>query len=534
MKKHIIYLFLFSFSLGFSQQIPKIAVAIDTTQIRIGEQFEYQISIDKKEEVTFPVLSNLGLLEAVSSAQIDTLKNKLVKKYTLTGFDSGSFYIPKQQLFIKDKTYYTDSLLIKVANISVDTVKQKAFDKKPIAKEPFVFADFKPYFNWFYLGIGCVTLLISLFFLLRRKAKKAKIETLKIPAYQEAIDKFTSLDEKDLLENDKIKEYYIELTEIIRVYLGKEVNVHTLEATTDELIALLKHENSAKDIGITKESISQLQVFLKHADFVKFAKLRPSSGEVQNDRNVAATIVQEMQPLLDKFTLEQKRIRESLEIEQKPKKEFSFKKLSQQSKIFIAILVFAILVVSFFGYQIYKTAQITKGADTIVKTAEEDEAEGWSVQRFGEPALLITAPGLIELKSDEVPLPIQSVVSEFENYLYKGDSDTSEISVITLLYLENNNPDVEQVVQSSIANLEKTQKIEDLEYERQPASVGDDIRGVYLKGSYMAKGIKRGFNLLGFSKGNRIWQVFTNVNLDNNEASTAMDTAIESIKFEKE
>ena len=227
MKKSLIYLFLFSVFLGFSQQEPKIFVAIDTAQIRIGEQFEYKISVDKKTDITFPILTNLGLIEVITSDKIDTLKNKLVKKYVLTGFDSGSFYIPKQQVFIKNKTYYTDSLLINVANVPVDTVKQKAFPIKTIAEEPMVFDDFKPYFNWFYLIVGCLILLVSLYFLFQKKAKKTKAKKKRIPAYQEAIEKFSHLDEKDLLENNQIKEYYIELTEIIRVYLGKEVNVHT-------------------------------------------------------------------------------------------------------------------------------------------------------------------------------------------------------------------------------------------------------------------------------------------------------------------
>ena len=103
MKTQLIYLLFLSIFFGYSQQEPKIFVATDTTQIKIGEQFQYQITIDKKTDVTFPVLSNLGLLEVISADVIDTLKNNLVKKYTLTGFDSGSFYIPKQQVFIKDK-----------------------------------------------------------------------------------------------------------------------------------------------------------------------------------------------------------------------------------------------------------------------------------------------------------------------------------------------------------------------------------------------------------------------------------------------
>jgi hypothetical protein len=534
MKKHLIYLFLFTVYLGFAQQEPKILVATDTTQIRIGEQFQYKISIDKKTDVTFPVLTNLGLLEVISSGDIDTLKNELIKKYVLTGFDSGSFYIPKQQLFIKDKTYFTDSLLINVANVKVDTVKQKAFAIKPIASESLVFDDFKPYFSWFYLVVGCLILLISMYSLFQKKSGKKNVKKEKIPAYQEAIQKFTHLDEKDLLENEQIKEYYIELTEIIRVYLGKEVNVHTLEATTDELIALIKNQNSAKNIGITKDSIQQLQAFLQHADFVKFAKLRPSLGEIQNDRNVAASMVEGMKPLLDKYSTEQKLLQQTLEKEQKLKKEFSFKKMSQRAKIFIAIIVFAVFVVGFFGSQIYENAQIKKGANSLSDTTIETVSDGWSTQTFGSPALTLTAPGTITLKSNAIPAQAQSVISELNIYSYVRSSENSEISVTTVVYAKNINPDVEQTVQSTLSNLEQTQKIEDLEFERQPAAFGDEIHGMYLKGSYVTNGTKRAFNLLGFSKENKVWQVFTNGDFDDSDLKTTMQTVVQSIKFEKE
>ena len=83
------------------------------------------------------------------------------------------------------------------------------------------------------------------------------------------------MEEKQLWQNNKIKEYYIELTEIVRVYMAREIKVASLEATSDELIQKITIQNQTKEIGITKELIEELHLFLKHADFVKFAQLRP-------------------------------------------------------------------------------------------------------------------------------------------------------------------------------------------------------------------------------------------------------------------
>ena len=360
MKKHIVYLVLFISYLGFAQEDVSVGVEIDTTQIRIGEQFHYKITVDTKENVGFPELSNLGQLEVVSSQKIDTIQNTLVKKYVLTGFDSGSFYIPKQQLFIRDKAYFTDSLLVNVATVSVDTLKQKLYGIKTIAEEPMTFDDFKPYFAWIYLFVGIILLALSIYLFLRKKSKAARVEKEVIAPYQEAIQKFTQLDEKKLWQNNQVKEYYVELTEIIRVYLGREVNVHTLEATTDEMIQLLNNQNDTKNIGISKESIQQLEAFLKHADFVKFAKLRPIEGEIRNDRNVAASLVEDVQPILEKYNEEQRELQQALEKEQKVEPKFSVKKLSKRSITFISIITVLVLMIALFATQIIKNSKAVK------------------------------------------------------------------------------------------------------------------------------------------------------------------------------
>jgi len=123
MKKQLFYLLLFISTIGFAQK-PMIKAEIDTTNIRIGEQFNLQISVGEIQNVIIPKLELKGL-EIIDSTKIDTLKNSLIRRYILTGFDSGSFYIPQQQIFVKNQAFLTDSLLVNVATIAIDTTKVK-------------------------------------------------------------------------------------------------------------------------------------------------------------------------------------------------------------------------------------------------------------------------------------------------------------------------------------------------------------------------------------------------------------------------
>tara|TARA_B100000809_G_scaffold266892_2_gene332638 strand:- start:10683 stop:12287 length:1605 start_codon:yes stop_codon:yes gene_type:complete len=534
MKKHILYIFIFISYLGFAQQDISVLTAIDTTQIRIGEQFQYKITVGVKENVSFPELSDLGQLEVVSSRKVDTTQSGLIKKYLLTGFDSGSFYIPKQQIFIQDKAYFTDSLLVNVSTVAVDTLKQKLFGIKTIAEEPMVYDDYTPYFYWLYLFVGIILLLLSIYFFLRKKNKAARAEKEVIAPYQEAIQKFTQLDEKELWQNNQVKEYYVELTEIIRVYLGREVNVHTLEATTDEMIELLANQNKSKDIGISKESIQQIEAFLKHADFVKFAKLRPAEGEIRNDRNIAAYLVEGVQPILEKYNEEQREIQQALQKEQKSEKKFTLKKLSKRSIIFISIISVLLVMIAIFTYQIIQNSNAIKSSIIPSKANTEVVSDGWGSQSFGNPVLTLTAPFTLSLKSNSIPSQAASMISSLEVYGYEETEKDFTVSVTIVEYTSQVNPDLEQVLQGSLKSLELKYKMEDLEFERQPASFGEEVQGTYLVGKAAVGQTKKDFKILGFIKGNKIWQVLTIGNSDDNETQVMLETVVQSINIAKE
>ncbi|MDC1167934.1 hypothetical protein OAT36_03370 [Flavobacteriaceae bacterium] len=276
----------------------KVSVATDTTNIRIGEQFLFKIVIKDTANVIFPEkLENLTKLEVVKDIKIDTFKNSLIKKYLMTGFDSGAFYIPTQQIFIKNRAYLSDSVLINVATIAVDTSQQKPFPIKSIQTEPLVYDDFKPYLIWVVLALLLIGLFIY-YLKTRKKPEIKEIETVDIlPPYEEALEKLQELDDKLLWQNNEIKKYYSELTEIVRVFIEKELEIPALEITTFELISLLSDYNTPKNINITKETVRKLNALLQEADLVKFAKSTPLSHEIEEDRRVAEKVLNDLKPI---------------------------------------------------------------------------------------------------------------------------------------------------------------------------------------------------------------------------------------------
>ena len=77
---------------GFAQ----VTSSVDSTQIKIGSAFNLTIKAAANEgsKVVFPNQETIGPFEVLEQSKIDTVlpekQMELIKKYTLTQFDSGA------------------------------------------------------------------------------------------------------------------------------------------------------------------------------------------------------------------------------------------------------------------------------------------------------------------------------------------------------------------------------------------------------------------------------------------------------------
>ena len=278
-----------------AQELPVVRAKADTTKIRIGEQINYEISVENAETgVQFPELEldASGRIEVVSDQPIDTLKNQLIRKYILTSFDSGQYVIPAQRIRIWAQEYLTDSIIIDVSTVAVDTTKQAMFPIKAIQREPFTFQDFKKYLWWL---IAALLLAALILYLRSRKKTPEEIEAA-IPPYELALLRLKELDAKELWQKNKIKQYYVELTGIVRTYIERELHIPALESTTDELIETVTDFNSSSTLDIPEETITKLRRLLQDADLVKFAKFKPLINEIELHRQDARIVIDTMKP----------------------------------------------------------------------------------------------------------------------------------------------------------------------------------------------------------------------------------------------
>jgi len=399
LKHKALTLFALFFMIHTISSFGQVKASIDSTAIKIGEQITYKIEVetDSTNIVIFPEGQTFIPLEMIDSYEIDTTKQdakiQLIKKYGLTQFDSGAYIIPKQKVLIGDQTFLTDSIRVRVHPVQVDTTTQGMYDIKPLIVVE------KPVSTWWKNAIIILSILAIVAFLLywfiwRKKPLTEEEQIAMLPPYDKAKAALKQLDKSNYLQNLELKEYYSELTFIIRRYLDEKVYDRALESTTDELIDRLKLLKEANQINITVDNIKKLEDILRRADLVKFAKSNPDIELAKLDRQ---TIDQEIDYV--KKTLPEPSEEEKL-LDQEYKKEQERKQKRRKVIITTAICVF-LLISTFIGFSVKYGFSYVK--DTIIGHESKELLEGhWVTSDYGVPPIRISTPKV--LKRIEIPL----------------------------------------------------------------------------------------------------------------------------------
>ena len=438
--------FLVTFT-SFSQ----VTSSIDSTSIKIGEQITYNIEVetDTVNLVVFPEGQTFSPLEMIESYQVDTTKQdakfNLIKRYGLTQFDSGAYTIPQQKIIVGDKTFFTDSLKIEVNNILVDTTKQGLFDIKPII-------EVEKSANQWWKYLLLILLILSLmgfllyWFIWRQKPLTEEEQIALLPPYKRAKLALKKLEDSNYLIHSELKEYYSELTLIIRKYLDEKVYDHSLESTTDELIDRLRLLKDGNQIDLSKETIRNIETILKRADLVKFAKSKPDVALAELDINTISSEIDHVKEVLPEASEEEKLLDQKYKEKQERKK--------KRKKIIItSVIIVGLTLLTYIGFSMKYGFNYVK--DSIVGHESKELLEGeWVSSHYGFPPISISTPEV--LKRQDIPLPkeLQGKVKMTAFGFEKKNNLTIAIAT-TEFPPEEKEVDINNAIEGNLETLEK-------------------------------------------------------------------------------
>ncbi|WP_245224684.1 BatD family protein [Pseudozobellia sp. WGM2] len=440
------------FSIGHSQTEPKINSVVDTTSIKIGEQINFTVTVetDTLAQVIFPDGQTFSPLETVEAFETDTTRKAdrmtLQKIYALTQFDSGSYKLPAQRIEVNGKGYFTDSTQVNVADVAVDTLAQKMYDIKPLRE---VEKSHSKFWKWL-LGILLAIALIgglAYWFFIRKKPLTEEEKVALLPPYDRALLELKNLENSKYLIQDEYKEYYSELTNIVRSYLEEDVHVTALESTTDELIAKLEMLRDAGELKIDDDTLQQFKRILQTADLVKFAKSKPETSVAKNDRKAIEEIVIKTHEALPEPTEEE--LMEQAEFQEELARKKQKKKWVMAGVAALALIVISIASsIAYYGFDYVK--------DTALGHPTKKLLEGeWVASTYGYPPINLETPEVLKRQDVKLTPEMKGNIQDLQIFMYRDSDALFTVGTTSTTLTQEAEPDFEQSIEMFIKNLEE-------------------------------------------------------------------------------
>lgn len=276
-----------------------IQTEVDRAEMYVGDLINYTVTIEYDstyELIPPPLGANLGAFDVkdyhpdiLTRLEGGRLQSKNV--FVLSTFTTGDYVIPPIPVVFNLPDGTRKALLSEGVPIKVLSMLENAGDSveiKPLKAQWEFERDLLPYLMWGVPGFLLFVLVVILVWLHFRE-KKEKEEPVDLrPAWEVAFEQLALLKQKDYLTEAKFKEYYIELTEILRSYYEKMYRINVLDMTTQEFIEVFEQRELPEGL------LERTREFFGHADLVKFARLIPEAGRSETDFEAVHVAVEEV------------------------------------------------------------------------------------------------------------------------------------------------------------------------------------------------------------------------------------------------
>jgi hypothetical protein len=271
----------FCFAASARQPIT-VKTQLDRHSASIGDKVKYTIYIlaDKHLEVELPAFQeNLGDFAVKDFGKTEHVffqRKAITQWYLLDTYSTGRYTLPKPVIKYKSAQEKAWSRIegsqeeIEVKSLLGASDAHLALrDIKAPVGLPVKWSKF---FLW-----GAVVLIILSAVLAYRffqKKNTVRESILRRPAHEIACEQLEALKAKDYIAKGQLKEYFFELSLIIRYYLENRFGLRAPEMTTEEFLI---HVRDYSDLAVRHKA--NLREFLSHCDLVKFARYSPSPEE---------------------------------------------------------------------------------------------------------------------------------------------------------------------------------------------------------------------------------------------------------------
>ena len=306
MKRHIMVLSLAVSCLLAVAGPTTIKATMDSTTLLMGKVSAIHVEIVQDEQVQgFLLADRMDTLQAMveiaarpkpDTTRLGNGRVQINRDIVVQSFDSGAYVLPPLAYVVGHDTLRSGALSLKVMPVQVDSLAT-IHDLKPVATVPFKLGDWLPDFitDYWWAWLLLLALAAAAFVLWLKWLRKGRNPFValrkRLPPYDEAMLNLRNLKARNLWQNGMEKEYFTQLTDILRVYINRRFDINAVEMTTTQIMETLK------DNGEAQAGSDQLSMILEMADYVKFAAVRPLADDNEQAFRRAVNFIEATKPV---------------------------------------------------------------------------------------------------------------------------------------------------------------------------------------------------------------------------------------------
>ena len=304
MMKKWLFICMAGFPLLLSAQSFSVAGKVEPSEIRIGDpaRVHYELIQDAGVKVSVPqvqdtLCTGVELLEAPAydTVRLDGGRIQVNIDYLVSAYDSGFYFIPAFTFAAADRQVQSRPMGLTVHTIDLADDDQDLRPGKTVMRAPF---SWKEFFRWTGIILAICLALAGLVLLILKYGFRRKVVLLPVreepvtPPYETAMQRLQEIQQEKIWQQGHVKEFYTEVTTVVREYLCGRFQVNAMESTTDETLELVGGVPEMKPL------CTQLKDFLQLADLVKFAKHVPMEAENNRFLQSAFDMVEATKPVV--------------------------------------------------------------------------------------------------------------------------------------------------------------------------------------------------------------------------------------------
>jgi len=273
---------------------PTLRGAVDEGAWTVGDRIGFTLTLaySPELEAALPgVESELGPFqvrdfEDGGRRTLDDGRVEQTWRFWLTAYETGDLEIPPVTVALTGgadgvQTVSSGPVAVQVRTVLADGEEAPDIaDLRPAGEVPYSFV---PLALWSAAGLAALAglLWLRVWWLKRRRRDALRDEASRLPPRELAIRELQRLTASDLLKQDRHKEFYIAISEIIGRLLHGALGVPTMERTSWEIVRDIRERVPGTPL------VRAAGNFFESCDRVKFSRHEP--GDAENSNVIAAT-----------------------------------------------------------------------------------------------------------------------------------------------------------------------------------------------------------------------------------------------------